>query len=69
MATRAVVRSAHVIGGFTGGRAAVVATGAVGGGSEAAVVDLGATPGGGGLVAALAVRRSGDVAGTLACSG
>ncbi len=69
MTTRAVVRSAHVIGRFPSGGAAVVATGTVGGSGKAAVVDLGATPGGGGLVAALAVRRSGDVAGTLTCSG
>jgi hypothetical protein len=56
VAAGAIKRGAHVTSVLAGGCAAVVATGAVGGTGEGAVINLGTTPGAGGFVAALATR-------------
>jgi hypothetical protein len=61
VASGAIGRCANVILRFTRSRLAVVASAAIGGGCERAVVNLGARPGGGRLMAGLTDGRGCDM--------
>ena len=66
VAAHTTCRGRDVRGRLAGGVAAVMATGAVGGRGEGAVIGLGPTPGGGRFVATLATGRGGNVVTRLA---